>query len=212
MTAILSLCLALKRILSQARKFFFPVRRVKLQLLFKVICRIVIRDAADRRCITGRTEDHNKSKCHKEHNCNYDLDLYSWGVITRIGNPAFTVTIDDTAYTAPAEAYHQMAEKAEGDYCAFIEAGDVISENLAEILTNGITICPGHHVYMIAKTFANATKGAFRNFLKVTDSKKELKAFYVIDLKNKYDCYPFTFAGTILKTDILKQHNVNMKE
>lgn len=62
---------------------------------------------------------------------------------------------------------------------------------------------------MIAKTFANATKGAFRNFLKVTDSKKELKPFYVIDLKNKYDCYPFTFAGTILKTDILKQHNVN---
>ena len=123
-----------------------------------------------------------------------DKDWYN-NVITRIGNPAFTVTIDDTAYTAPAEAYHQMAEKAEGDYCAFIEVGDVISENLAEILTNGITICPGHHVYMIAKTFANATKGAFRNFLKVTDSKKELKSFYVIDLKNKYDCYPFTFAG-----------------
>ena len=137
-----------------------------------------------------------------------DKDWYN-NVITRIGNPAFTVTIDDTAYTAPAEAYHQMAEKAEGDYCAFIEVGDVISENLAEILTNGITICPGHHVYMIAKTFANATKGAFRNFLKVTDSKKELKSFYVIDLKNKYDCYPFTFAGTILKTDILKKRNVN---
>ena len=137
-----------------------------------------------------------------------DKDWYN-NVITRIGNPAFTVTIDDTAYTAPAEAYHQMAEKAEGDYCAFIEAGDVISENLAEILTNGITICPGHHAYMVAKTFANATKGAFRNFLKVTDSKKELKPFYVIDLKNKYDCYPFTFAGTILKTDILKKRNVN---
>ena len=136
-----------------------------------------------------------------------NLDWYQ-NVITRIGNPNFTVTLVDIPFDTPAETYKKMVEKADGEYCCFVEAGDKVPVKYAEVITNGITICPGHSTYMTAKKFFNHKKGAFRNYLQVTDSKKFIKPYYVIDLKNKYDCYPFSFIGSILKTSVLKKREI----
>lgn len=137
-------------------------------------------------------------------------DDRSWyeNVINRIGNHAFTSIVDKEAYTSEQEAHQKIAEKASGDYIMIINAGDDISSNLAEVFVKGNVQCYDMDTYMITKAFHDETFGAFRNYKKITDG-ENIKSFYIIDLKSKYDCFPFGFGGVIIRTEALKKQSVD---
>ena len=61
---------------------------------------------------------------------------------------------------------------------------------------------------MITKAFHDETFGAFRNYKKVTDG-EDIKSFYIIDLKSKYDCFPFGFGGVIIRAEAFKKQSVD---
>ena len=137
-------------------------------------------------------------------------DDRSWyeNVITRIGNHAFTSKVNKETYVSEQDAHQKMAEKASGDYIMIINAGDDISSNLAEVFVKGNVHCYDMDTYMITKAFHDETFGAFRNYKKVTDG-EDIKSFYIIDLKSKYDCFPFGFGGVIIRAEAFKKQSVD---
>lgn len=137
-------------------------------------------------------------------------DDRSWyeNVITRIGNHAFTSKVDKETYVSEQDAHQKMAEKASGDYIMIINAGDDISSNLAEVFVKGNVQCYDMDTYMITKAFHDETFGAFRTYKKVTDG-EDIKSFYIIDLKSKYDCFPFGFGGVIIRAEAFKKQSVD---
>lgn len=137
-------------------------------------------------------------------------DDRSWyeNIITRIGNHAFTSKVDKETYASEQDAHQKMAEKASGDYIMIINAGDDISSNLAEVFVKGNVQCYDMDTYMITKAFHDETFGAFRNYKKVTDG-EDIKSFYIIDLKSKYDCFPFGFGGVIIRAEVFKKQSVD---
>ena len=137
-------------------------------------------------------------------------DDRSWyeNVITRIGNHAFTSKVNKETYVSEQDAHQKMAEKASGDYIMIINAGDDISSNLAEVFVKGNVQCYDMDTYMITKAFHDETFGAFRNYKKVTDG-EDIKSFYIIDLKSKYDCFPFGFGGVIIRAEAFKKQSVD---
>ena len=137
-------------------------------------------------------------------------DDRSWyeNVITRIGNHAFTSKVNKETYVSEQDAHQKMAEKASGDYIMIIHAGDDISSNLAEVFVKGNVHCYDMDTYMITKAFHDETFGAFRNYKKVTDG-EDIKSFYIIDLKSKYDCFPFGFGGVIIRAEAFKKQSVD---
>ena len=137
-------------------------------------------------------------------------DDRSWyeNIITRIGNHAFTSKVDKETYASEQDAHQKMAEKASGDYIMIINAGDDISSNLAEVFVKGNVQCYDMDTYMITKAFHDETFGAFRNYKKVTDG-EDIKSFYIIDLKSKYDCFPFGFGGVIIRAEAFKKQSVD---
>lgn len=137
-------------------------------------------------------------------------DDRSWyeNVITRIGNHAFTSKVNKETYVSEQDAHQKMAEKASGDYIMIINAGDDISSNLAEVFVKGNVQCYDMDTYMITKAFHDETFGAFRTYKKVTDG-EDIKSFYIIDLKSKYDCFPFGFGGVIIRAEAFKKQSVD---
>lgn len=137
-------------------------------------------------------------------------DDRSWyeNVITRIGNHAFTSKVNKEMYVSEQDAHQKMAEKASGDYIMIINAGDDISSNLAEVFVKGNVQCYDMDTYMITKAFHDETFGAFRTYKKVTDG-EDIKSFYIIDLKSKYDCFPFGFGGVIIRAEAFKKQSVD---
>lgn len=137
-------------------------------------------------------------------------DDRSWyeNVITRIGNHAFTSKVNKETYVSEQDAHQKMAEKASGDYIMIINAGDDISSNLAEVFVKGNVHCYDMDTYMITKAFHDETFGAFRTYKKVTDG-EDIKSFYIIDLKSKYDCFPFGFGGVIIRAEAFKKQSVD---
>ena len=137
-------------------------------------------------------------------------DDRSWyeNIITRIGNHAFTSKVDKETYASEQHAHQKLAEKASGDYIMIIHAGDDISSNLAEVFVKGNVQCYDMDTYMITKAFHDETFGAFRNYKKVTDG-EDIKSFYIIDLKSKYDCFPFGFGGVIIRAEVFKKQSVD---
>ncbi len=128
-------------------------------------------------------------------------------VITRMGNHAFSVVLDKEPFTTVPGAYKKMADSAEGEYFIVLNPGDDVSSNLAEVFTKGYIQCYNMETYMVTKVFHDETFGAFRNYKRVTDS-EVTKFLYTIDLKSKYDCFPFEFGGTIIRTEALRKYDI----
>ncbi len=128
-------------------------------------------------------------------------------VITRMGNHAFSVVLDKEPFTTVPGTYKKMADSAEGAYFIVLNPGDDISSNLAEVFTKGYIQCYNMETYMVTKVFHDETFGAFRNYKRVTDS-EVTKFLYTIDLKSKYDCFPFEFGGTIIRTEALRKYDI----
>lgn len=102
-------------------------------------------------------------------------------------------------FSETAKLYNDFVSKAAGEYCTVIHLGSVFDKEYFSQLLNELYLAPEQDIAMGKKVFDSHAEVDPRaddmfcsKFIKIRD---------IIDLKERFSCFPWFFEGTVIKTE-----------